>query len=413
MFKAKMKLHASTPFAEWSARYDKTWEETADGLCSIGLAVMLTNVPASLGYFEKAMEQDVDSAKARMYYAFGLYKQKRSLPKAIEVAREAVQRDPENPRAQYVLGIIYMQTGELPKSIPHLEKAVTGDPNFAMGWYHLGLANSTAGRREASIVAFRRAVACQPDLGWAWLKLGWLLLNQDTDVEATIVFENAVRLKPEKLNSHAGLGHALYRIGSFRRAIASYRKAWQLGGGDGYSVVMYYGWSCMHAGRWEETARIWARGVSMKPESSYPLTFTAWGCLGSGRLSKAQELFDLATELWNRFEQPWCGRGWIAYERGKFAQALTEFEEANQRKSGYVDALYGAGLASRRLNHARKAREYFEQTLHWAPNHAGTRYEMGRLCLDGGDSVGALAHCDVLRDLDTGLAADLLRRIEK
>ena len=404
-----LKPGAATPFAEWSARYDKAWEETTDGLCSIGQAMMFKDIRKAIPYFEKAMKQDADSAKARMYYAYCLYKQRRSLPRAVEVAEQAVERDPKNPRAEYVLGIIYMPMGQFTKAIPHLEKAVKGEPRFPMGWYHLALANSVIGQREEAIGAFKQAVACQPTLGWAWYKMGWLLVNQGRDAEMAGVFEHCVRLKPEKPNSHLGLGHALYNLGSFRRAVTAYRNA-EEAGGFGYSLYMFYGWSCMRSGRWEEMAHVWARGIPLKPKSAYPPNFTAWGCLGSGRLDKAQELFDLANERWDDFEQPWCGRGWVAYERGQYAEALRQFEQAVARKAEYVEALYGAGVACRRLGRLQQAREYLERTLHREPNHAGARYAMGRICLDEGDTARALAHCEVLTDLDTGLAADLLHR---
>jgi len=407
-----LKPHAPIPFAKWAQTYGKVWEETAEGLCVQGLVVRLAKGGGrAKPYFEKAVEKDPTSAEAWFYLAHSR-KMTQQPAEALVAAKKAVELGPDDPRAYYVLGEAYITNRRTLEAIQSFQKAVELKPDFIIAYYYMAKCHLRLNQGDEAVAAYERVSQLEPSAAIPWYALGWQF-NQSGQFPASVAaFEQAVRRRPKSARRHHALACSLYDIGSFRSAMLHFRQAERFTG-YGYSLYMWYGLSCQYLGRWHEMAYAWEKALREKPKSSYPHNFTAWGRLGSGRLDEAEAEFERAREVWDEFAQPYCGLAWVAYERRQFAEAVRLFDEAIGRKPSYVDALFGRGAACRRVGRRRDAIAYFERALRFEPNHAGSRYELGLVYLEMGERERALRQCDVLVDLDTGLAADLLRRIDE
>jgi tetratricopeptide (TPR) repeat protein len=92
----------------------------------------------------------------RMLYAAGLPEEAGSR------FERAVEADPENVEAWFVLGMLRGEGRRIDDAIEAFRRAVLLDPAFGRAWYNLGLAQVQTGDEQAGLLSLRRAEATQP-----------------------------------------------------------------------------------------------------------------------------------------------------------------------------------------------------------------------------------------------------------
>jgi len=114
------------------------------------------NLAVALGYFERAVQWDANSAPLRHALAVALSTAGRSTA-AVEQLQAAVRLVPDSAEYRYYLGLGYNEIGKLPEASSELEAAVKLDPTFVRAWYNLGLAYSALNQPEPAIRSLLRA----------------------------------------------------------------------------------------------------------------------------------------------------------------------------------------------------------------------------------------------------------------
>jgi hypothetical protein len=117
---------------------------------------------------------------------------------AVEVFKEVLQDDPDNPYANYCLGIIAEHRGEIGEALTHFKKTTDADPGDAYAWLHQGSAlinlaqtdspDAEQQRAEAA-KCFRKARALNPYLEAATYQLGMLLRQSDMTEARKLLYE--------------------------------------------------------------------------------------------------------------------------------------------------------------------------------------------------------------------------------
>jgi tetratricopeptide (TPR) repeat protein len=117
--------------------------------------------------YEKALAQRSDLPGAKNDLAWLLAEQGIELERALTLAQEAQQAEPENPDFVDTLGYVYLRKGLHEPALQQLSYAVeltegsgAARPEFH---YHLGLALRALGRQGEAITAFERALALDAD----------------------------------------------------------------------------------------------------------------------------------------------------------------------------------------------------------------------------------------------------------
>jgi TolB-like protein/Tfp pilus assembly protein PilF len=121
--------------------------------------------------FEKALELDPQSVGARIGLATVLVVQvnrgvsksrDQDLVRAEKLALEAVDRNPNDARAYFALGVTHRAQNRLPESRTELEKGVTLDRNNAGVILQLGITLLFSGEPEAALPRFEQALQLNP-----------------------------------------------------------------------------------------------------------------------------------------------------------------------------------------------------------------------------------------------------------
>ena len=408
-----LKLHEAVPFADWAARYRKSWEEGAEGLWVKGMASLLQPKGRAAMYFQESVQEDPKFALGWIYLAAARVEldQQADAEKAIA---QAVKLDPSNPLAWLVQGLVCSLAKQRPQEMEAYQTALRLKPDFFLAEYCLGRLYYQDKRYEESVKAYRKALDIDPTFAPVISGYAWACLQLKRAPEAADAFEKVLRYERDVGPLHHDLAGALQDLGSHRLAHEQWVKAVTAAEfGFGYELCQAWWLTAIRLGQWPDAVEICRTAMEDKKDASYPYAFLAWSYLGLGRLSEAQEWFEKHRAAWDGLSRDYCGLGWIAIERGQCAEAVPLFEDAIKRKEDYVDAYLGGGLACLRLGRLREAANYLEKALWFEPAHAEAHYQLGLVRLEMGEQALALEQARVLRTLDTDRAGDLLAKMKE
>lgn len=133
-----------------------------------------------------------------------------------EAVREfevAVALEPDNARANLLLGLTLANTGELERATKFSLKAVQLESSYS-GYYNLALIYSNQEKYDQAVDAYNEALKLTPKSYQAWHQLGKVhatMLNFDKAVES---YQKAALLNPKFPDAYQGLGSAFYWSGN-------------------------------------------------------------------------------------------------------------------------------------------------------------------------------------------------------
>jgi len=189
------------------------------------------NLEGSTEFFDKAIEDEPDSAERRRAYAQVLYQLER-FDEASTQAAKAAELAPGDVGALRLLGTIQIRDGELEQAKATLDQALALDPTNVEVLRQLAFVAEKSGSPAAQMQAYEALVAVEPEDADAWLALGYLYAESGATDKSEQAYERVSELDPKNahqvfFNRGALLINADDRtdedtrkaIGMFRRAI--------------------------------------------------------------------------------------------------------------------------------------------------------------------------------------------------
>lgn len=135
--------------------------------------------------------------------------------------RAALCRDPDEPDALNLLGVILQERGDPWQAVALLTRALAADPDFPEALSNLSRARLVTGAPEVAADLARRAIALDPDLAEAHLNLGRSLIGLGDDAAAVAALRRAAALAPDSVDVLALLGSVLMRLNDAAAAVES------------------------------------------------------------------------------------------------------------------------------------------------------------------------------------------------
>lgn len=150
------------------------------------------------------------------------------LDTAMALYRDVLAREPRNPDALHLLGVIHLQRGALIDAIQLIEAAIAADPSSAAFSSNLCDAYRLAGNLERASVHGERAVSLGPLEPTAHNNLGMVLQGQGRLDEALERFERAIELNPFLPLPYGNAANILFAQSRFYEAAALLREGLRL-----------------------------------------------------------------------------------------------------------------------------------------------------------------------------------------
>jgi Flp pilus assembly protein TadD len=133
------------------------------------------------------------------------------------ICRQILTKEPNQPDALHLLGVIALQSKRLDEAMELIQRALAIRPDAAE--YHNSLGNVLVQKDllDDAIVAFRRATTLRNNYTKAFSNLGNALKKTGQYTEAISAYRQAMTLSPEYFEAHWNLGLLLLLQGDFRR----------------------------------------------------------------------------------------------------------------------------------------------------------------------------------------------------
>jgi len=144
---------------------------------------------------------------------------------ALPIYEEVLRQDPQNPQANFSLGIAAYQQGQLGPAIEHFKRAAKKAKKHPQVHQLLGLALLNAGDLAGARESLKKAVALQPKESQFHAQLGDVYRLERRAVLARQSLSKALQLDPENGYALLGMGQLEITVGNVAEAQTWFEKA--------------------------------------------------------------------------------------------------------------------------------------------------------------------------------------------
>lgn len=162
----------------------------ANALCLKGLLhEAVHEYPAAEVDYRSALQLAPGHTRALDRLGRTYLRYRETIPAAVQCFIKAVEVDPTEHSAWYLLGRCYMGTAQYTDAFEAYNRAANLDPNDAQVWCSLGVLYYSFGQYRESLGMFCRAVKLDPALSDAWYNIGALydMCDQPEDAQKAYV----------------------------------------------------------------------------------------------------------------------------------------------------------------------------------------------------------------------------------
>jgi Flp pilus assembly protein TadD len=140
----------------------------------------------------------------------------------------AIELQPGAVEARYNLAVHYMETGQSALAEQYFRQTVALDPAHGAAFARLGIVLASAGCTVDAEQCYRQALVIDPQDAASCNNLALLLAAQKRDAEAEQFFRTALSMAPDDAKTHSNLGVLLARGKRYTEAEQCYRQALSL-----------------------------------------------------------------------------------------------------------------------------------------------------------------------------------------
>ena len=261
---------------------------------------------------------------------------------AEKIYRQILAREPNQPDALHLLGMIALQVGHPDAGIDLVKRAIAIEPRNAN--YHTTLGNglNTRGHRDEAILEYRRALALAPDHADAHNNLGIVLTLQGKFDDAVAAFREAIRISPHAAQVHWNLGNTLRDKGSLDEAIAAFREAIRLNP-DFVHAYNNLGVVLSSKGLIDDAIAMYLEAIRLDPNSGVAYCNLGRGFFDKGMVDEAIKTYRKSIQLSPKSLETWGNLGNALRAAGLLDDALAAHQEALRIRPDHPETLGNIG----------------------------------------------------------------------
>ncbi|HLV88654.1 MAG TPA: FG-GAP-like repeat-containing protein [Candidatus Sulfotelmatobacter sp.] len=125
------------------------------------------------------------------------YRLQKQWNEAREVLQRATELSPDDPDANYGLGMVFAQTGENDKALDRLQKALHSRPDYPEALNNLGVLYLVMQRRNDAVAAFQKCIEVAPAFDQAYINLARVFALEGTRDQARKVLLGLLKQHPD------------------------------------------------------------------------------------------------------------------------------------------------------------------------------------------------------------------------
>jgi predicted O-linked N-acetylglucosamine transferase (SPINDLY family) len=289
--------------------------------------------------------------------------------------RRALEADPGNFDAQYLLGVIALQRARADEARAHFEHAVRLNGASAAAHNGLGEALRRLGRADEALASLRRAVELEPQLGEAQFNLGSLLRQTGRSREAVEALQRAIEINPAFAAAHAGLADALQAAGEPDEALASAQRALALEPASP-AHHLRVGNLLREKGYLDEAAAAYRAALEREPRLPEAHNNLGNVLRHQGRTDEALACYERALTVKPDFAAALLNAAQLMRENRRLADAVAAYRLLLEQRPDMAEAHLDLGNALKGMGDARGALEAYARALELDPEYAEARWAL-------------------------------------
>ena len=222
------------------------------------------------------------------------------------------------------LGFInqFISKGEYKEALTALDNLTQTHPNDANLYLIGGNCYAAMGHSDQATLCYQEAIKIKPNFAEAHCNLGVNFAGIKELDKAILSYKAAIKIKPDFVDAYNNLGVCLYNLGRFNESILCYKRAIKIKP-DTAETHGNLANSLRSLGQSDEAIVSYKRAIKINP--NHIITFNNLGGLLNelGRIEEANEFYGLARGGNKDYEQ-----GVLMLEKKNFTEAIKSFEKA-------------------------------------------------------------------------------------
>ena len=181
------------------------------------------SINKALDLYKQLLVYDQNNPHILFLLGTGLY-QTGAHSQGIQYLKQSLSIQP-NPLAYNNLGVIHLTLDQSKEAVECFEMAVQLDPNYAEGYWHLGAALRATKDYKKSIDSCKKATLLSPRSEKAFFNLANTLHDMKMHRDAISAYSKSIELNPAFSDAYAGMALSLFELGQYEEALTSYNNA--------------------------------------------------------------------------------------------------------------------------------------------------------------------------------------------
>jgi len=319
------------------------------------------------------------------------------LDEAEKIYRAVLKEQPQNPEANYNLGILAMQIEQPKVALPFLQTALKSNPGNGHHWLSL--------------------VECRIRLH-AWDKAEALLNEAESKgLKHPAVARLRQKIgdgrggKPSRVNAQDALqrGIQFHQSGQLGEAAGWYQKTLEIQP-ENTDALNNLGGVLQAQGKLDEAVACYNKAISIKPDSAEAHYNLGNTLKDQGKLDKAVAGYQKAVSIDPDFADAHHNLGYALQELGRLEEAVASYQEAVSVKPDLAEAYNNIGLLYEKTNDLVKAEKYIAKARSISPGAANIKYAQSVILRRKGqidDAIQLLESVDVKKISDQVAAKNI------
>jgi putative PEP-CTERM system TPR-repeat lipoprotein len=306
-------------------------------------------------------------ASAKEYIA------KRDFNASIIQLKNALQKEPKNAEARYLLGLASLENADLSSAEVELGKA--RELGYRGEELQVALARTVLAKGEpANVVRDFGAMKLSSPTLQAQLRavVGNAELAQNHRGEAESAFREALTLDANSVGANVGLARFAAGDGDFARATAHVNTALAASPSDGDALLLKADLLAAQ-GQQEAAEAAYREAVGTRPTLVPPRVALITHLLRNGALDKASAEVDALQKMAPKDPRSAYAKALLLGQEQKYAAARQAILQVLKVAPNHVPSLMIAGMAAFGMQAYSEAESHFRKALQYAPNAVGPK----------------------------------------
>lgn len=243
---------------------------------------------------------------------------------------------------------------------------------------HAGRAMQQLDRMAEAKELFQQALRLNPDSIDSHAKLGDIFLHEGRLSEALEHYEQVAKRYPDSPEAHCSVAITLMNLGKLAEAVAQYQESLRLNP-DYFAAHENWGIALMRQGKLPEAISHYEQALRIDPDLADAHYNLGVALAQLGKLREATEHWKQALQINPDLADAHYNLGLALVQVGRTQEAIKHWEQALRINPDLADAHHNLGLALEKLGRTPEAIQHYEQALKLRPGFSAAKDALTRL----------------------------------